>query len=215
MQITTHKFLTKFTGIALVIATTCGIASAGSIFTNQGAFNTAVSGLTIAGSENFDALPAGPVSNPDLFMGGLIEIGDTNPSINIGAFLSAPHEWIGNISIAGNPVTITGPGGTSLGFGAFALPNRKQFNGTWTFTTSLGTDTLNQNFNVGYSFLGWVGTAGETLNSISYNEGGIALDNLVAYNAAPVPLPAAAWMAVPLLGGFGVTQLVRRRRLAA
>jgi len=30
-----------------------------------------------------------------------------------------------------------------------------------------------------------------------------------------VPLPAAAWMAVPLLGGLGVTQLIRRRRLAA
>ena len=30
-----------------------------------------------------------------------------------------------------------------------------------------------------------------------------------------VPLPAAAWMAVPLLGGLGVTQLVRRKRLAA
>lgn len=30
-----------------------------------------------------------------------------------------------------------------------------------------------------------------------------------------VPLPAAAWMALPLLGGFGVTQVIRRRRLAA
>jgi len=30
-----------------------------------------------------------------------------------------------------------------------------------------------------------------------------------------VPLPAAAWMAVPMLGGLGITQLVRRRRLAA
>ena len=29
-----------------------------------------------------------------------------------------------------------------------------------------------------------------------------------------VPLPAAAWMALPLLGGLGVTQLIRRKQLA-
>ena len=31
---------------------------------------------------------------------------------------------------------------------------------------------------------------------------------------AVVPLPAAAWMAFPLFGGLGVTQLIRRRKLA-
>ena len=35
------------------------------------------------------------------------------------------------------------------------------------------------------------------------------------YTPAVVPLPAAAWMAVPLLGGLGVTQLIRRKQLAA
>jgi len=33
-------------------------------------------------------------------------------------------------------------------------------------------------------------------------------------NVRFVPLPAAAWMALPLIGGLGVTQIIRRRRLA-
>lgn len=45
---------------------------------------------------------------------------------------------------------------------------------------------------------------GLTLNSFS-----------VQTTATVVPLPAATWMALPLLGGLGVTQLIRRRRLAA
>ena len=31
----------------------------------------------------------------------------------------------------------------------------------------------------------------------------------------PVPLPAAAWMGITMLAGLGVTQIIRRRRLAA
>jgi len=36
-----------------------------------------------------------------------------------------------------------------------------------------------------------------------------------AGGAVIVPLPAAAWMALPLFGGLGVTQILRRRRFAA
>jgi len=36
-----------------------------------------------------------------------------------------------------------------------------------------------------------------------------------AFPPPVVPLPAAAWMALPLLGGLGITQIIRRRRLTA
>lgn len=43
-------------------------AKAGTIFTDQALFNAAVSGLTLAGTENFDALPTGPVASGAAFM---------------------------------------------------------------------------------------------------------------------------------------------------
>ena len=204
MQATIHKPSTCFAGIALVVVATCGSANA-ALFTNEAAFNTAVSGLTVAGSENFDALPEGLVSNPTAFMGGLIELGDTNPQITTIMSQSAPHEWIANVSSPNNAVTITGPGAAPLGFYAFALPNRKQFDGKWTFSTSLGIENLDQNTNFSYSFLGWVGAPGETLNSISYNTGGISFDDLVAYTPEPGTV---------VLMGLGVLGMATRRRVA-
>ena len=211
MQTAIHKPSTCFAGIALVVATTCGIANA-AIFTNDVDFNAAVSGLTVAGSENFDALPVGAVSNPAVFMGGLIELGDTNPTIalptNMGPMSpSGVNEWgANNPGGANNPVTVTGPGVTPLGFSAFAFWNRKQSDGTWTFSTSLGVERLDQNMNFDYSFLGWVGDEpGETLNSISYNTGGISFDDLAAYT----PEPGTA----VLLMGLGVLGVATRRRM--
>ena len=207
MQTLIHKPLTRFSGMALVVVTVCGTGNA-ALFTNEADFNAAVSGLTVVGSENFDALPTGSVSNPAVFMGGLIELGDTTPSIGTGTrnrtAHSEPNEWgANNPGGANNPVTITGPGATPLGFRAFGLWNIKQADGTWTVSTSSGVEELSQGMNFTYSFLGWVGASGETLNSISYNTGGIHFDDLVAYT--PEPGTAMLFM------GLGVLGVMKRR----
>ena len=64
-----------------------------------------------------------------------------------------------------------------------------------------GTSLL-QTFDTG---TGVVTTVGDT---------GVAGLSALAFEPVVVPIPAAAWMAVPLFGGLGITRLIRRRRLA-
>jgi len=68
-----------------------------------------------------------------------------------------------------------------------------------------------------FAWMGWEVASGfdeiviDATATVNTNET-IRIDNL---RFEVVPLPAATWMALPLLGGLGVVQLIRRRRLAA
>ena len=171
----------------------------GEFFTDEEAFQAAVADLFPAGSEDFDSYPFGPVTDPALFMDGQIEIGGAFPFINRNnseAVPSTPNEWLGG---EGSAVTIHGPDGGSLGFSAFSLRNRREFDGTWTFTTSTGVDTMFQAetpfpdnwYSHPGGFLGWVGTADEVLVSITHDTGRVAFDDLAAYSLSAPSIDAA------------------------
>lgn len=64
---------------ALILATWANVVVAGTIFTNEAAFDAAISGFSVLGTENFDSLSPGLVANPSSFMGGLIELGEAAP----------------------------------------------------------------------------------------------------------------------------------------
>jgi hypothetical protein len=188
-------------------------AKAGTIFTDQALFNAAVSGLTLAGTENFDALPTGPVASGAAFMGGQIELSASDPSVTATTIVaSAPNEW--RTGFATTTVSLTGAGGGSTGFSAISFAQRP-FAGSWTLTTTAGANTVTQLFSSFiYRFLGWVGTPGETLLSASFDNRVVALDDIQGYQAADtqaVSEPGILALFVLWLAGIGFA----RRKQAA
>ncbi len=189
-------------------------AMAGTIFIDRASWLGAFSDPLVA-NEDFESFAIGPVSSPLSIMGGIAEVLDTSPSIDIFTNTvggpSPTQAWIGNVSNP-FPLAIRGIGDTALGFTAFGFDYAHQSAGFWRFTTSLGTDDapgVGSGAPVLDSFVGWVGNPGELLAVASYGAGGIILDNI---DAAAVPVPSTL-----LLLGFGLVGLglFRRRKKAA
>lgn len=190
-----------------VLSGACGVARAGDIFTDRGAYEAAVLGLGLspAWSEDFEGFPIGPVPAPTTIGGGMAEIAISGGSALVidGTPFGTGNGWLGDPGGFGE--TIQGLGGGSLGVSAIGFDYFSEMPGGYNFNHSGGIDSAAMGPPLVPMFVGWIGDPGEVLDFVDYTPGTSShiLDNIVA----SVPAPGSA----ALFGLAGLAAARRRR----
>ena len=115
-------------GVACILTTST--AEAGVVYTDETAFNAAVSGLglTTIWTEDFESFAIGAVSDPTSIGGGMAEVGYDGGA----AILDIPPTagtWVQDFGVPAT-VAIQGPGGSGLGLQAISFNFGNQVNQT-------------------------------------------------------------------------------------
>jgi hypothetical protein len=201
-----------------MLAVAAGQLQAGVIFTSRSSYDTAVSGLTLSWTEDFEGFALGPAGVPTIIGGGAAEIAKAGTAEIIGFGVTLPpndqNEWLG---VEGNiGETIQGIGGSSLGINAIGFDYFSQYEGNYVFHHSGGSDAGAFGSELTPLFVGWVGDPGEVLNFVDYVPGISAhvLDDFVAHTRAPV-VPEPASLAIFAIGALGMFGLRRRHQRPA
>lgn len=180
---------------------------AGTIYTTRATYDTAVSGLTLSWSEDFEGFALGPAAVPTIIGGGSAEIAKLGTASIVASGSTLPpsgsNEWLGVDPGFGE--TIQGLLGASLGVNAMGFDYFSEFGGSYNFNHSGGVDSDVLMPSLTAFFVGWVGSSGEVLDFVDYTPSASAhiLDDIVAH----VPEPSIA-----LLLGVGLLGLAARGR---
>ncbi len=199
-----HLCLQKFV-VIIVCLNLSTIAHAGMIFTDQTAFNNAISGSSILWQEDFNSFAIGPV-NPLVIGGGsaqLVSSSDGQAVSNVfGTSNGSLNSGVNDVTVAG----LVGPNFPLVGVGALSLFYTNN-SGEWQFifgeTASevdvISVPTISPQTGP-TEFIGWIADPGEQLLLARFSPdgaggvGGIFIDDITAYSVAPVPLPAGLWL---------------------
>jgi PEP-CTERM motif len=198
--------------LGVVVLLTSAYAEAGVVYTDETAFNSAVSslGLDTLWAEDFEGIPLGNVSDPLLVGSGLAEVaGGSNPTVMPGA--PSGNVWIEDGGSQGG-VVIRGSGGSALGVQAISFDFGSSGPQGVSFAANSGID-VSPAFPGGNpdtdTFVGWIGSGSETIASAYFDlPAGVSLDNLDGFG---VSNPEPSTLLLFGLGAAGL-YLVRRRR---
>lgn len=190
-----------------------GISQAGTIYTDETSFNTAVASLTQQWSEDFSGYAQGGVANPLSIAGGQAEVSGTGFT---AILFPTNNEWLGS---TGGPTSIQAPSSSPLGLAAisfnFGNPEAVQqviFNlvgGGSDTSTGYAQTTCCSGPSGAPNFAGWIGGSGEQLMDVTFSQHDMmVLDNINAY----VPIPAAVWLFGS--GLLGLVGIARRKKAA-
>lgn len=179
---------------------------AGTIYTSEAAFNTAVAGLTNVWSEDFEGFPIGPALDPITIGGGAAEIVDSGFPLIVPVVSQVWIQDTGSTDMA----TIQGLGDSDLLLDAISFDFANELAGSWEFHHSGGTDTslvFGPGLATDIKFLGWIGSGGESLSSTNFTAtDGTLVDNINAYAGVPGPTSLLV-----LLGGLTLLAGLRRK----
>jgi len=210
----------------LVVLTSASYSA--TMYTDPSAFGSAVGGLSMSWSEDFENFSSGTIS-------GALSIGDGSAEIftpgtsaqEIYSQSETGNQAYWNVEEPGNP-TYLGPETTISGLSASAFSFGYNMGGVGSgiyevdFITSTGvlTTTLFET-SVSYPdgengediplFIGWIGDPGEVLSQvvIKPRATGILIDNIASY--AVVPLPHALPLLATALVGMGLLGWRRKK----
>jgi len=204
--------------VATLVIFATSMATASTEYTNQAAFNAAVTGIT---TYNFDGYaPSGDQAfDPAVSAGGVAfsgAAGQIFAAWGTGNGYYGDSSFISGQDPAGisSQLNVTAVGGvTAIGFTIGSYVVGADLPLSITLSTGEIFNLLTpSNAGIDTAFIGF--TSSTPITSINFAESGYTIDITKFEVASPVPLPASAWLMLSGLGGLGAMARRRRQEIA-